>query len=239
MPPGVVGDYLWRPSAIANPASKLRHVTILLNAAMPPAQRGATPIDRWVMLLSMFSSLAEQMPEASLRVIAFDTDQQRELFRADDFKPEQMNELAHVANAKERWAVNYQVLQNPSGGWDLLRDLENGETHTTTPADTVVFLGVPNGRFDKMPSGMPGPDGSLRFFYLKYTRPVTLPQARGDLDPRQMAHMGLGNVAIPGATEQPDRIEQAVGHIGGKTIPISSPASFGKAIAAIQKPVSH
>ncbi len=111
-----------------------------------------------------------------MRVVAFDTAQQQEPFRKDDFTPEDINDVAHVANARQRWAVDYQVLQNPSGGWDLLRDLENKEIHAPSPADTVIFLGVPEGRFDKMPPGMPGPQAGPHFFYLKYGPPLALPR---------------------------------------------------------------
>ena len=239
MPPGTAGDFSWRPAATANAATKPRHVTMLLNAAMPmrPVTRGGLPVDQWGMLMSMLASLVEQMPEASLRVVAFDTAQQRELFRKDDFTPADINDVAHVANARQRWAVDYQALQNPSGGWDLLRDLEYKEIHAPSPADTVIFLGVSQLRFEKMPAGMPGPEPATRFFYLKYPPPFAIPQnvvvdggrAGGGRS------MGIPRLAPPGAADQPDLVEQSVRHLNGKIFVISTPADFSKALTTIER----
>lgn len=241
MPPGTAGDFSWRPTTVAKTVSESRHVTILLNAAMPVARRGGPPADRWGMLLSMLASLVEQMPEANLRVVAFDTEQQRELFRKDGFTAQDINDVAHLANAKERWAVDYQVLQNPSGGWDLVRDLETKEIHATVPSDTVIFMGVQQARFDKMPPGMPGPQSVPRFFYLKTPAPLTMLRnvvvngGRGG-GPESMGRgggLGIGALSPPGAADQPDLVEQSVRHLNGKIFVISSPANFSKALTSI------
>jgi hypothetical protein len=249
MPPGTVGDFSWRPPATANTVTKSRHVTILLNAAMPkvPVMKNGLPVDRWGMLLSMLASVVEQMPEASLRVVAFDTQQQRELFRKDDFTAKDMNDVEHVSDARERMAVDYQVLQNPAGGWDLLRDLENKEINAPSPADTVIFLGVPEGRFDKMPPGMPGPKTAPRFLYLKYGPTQAIPRygplgaAESGRGPTDAGYRKMGgatgprSLAPPGASaaDQPDLVEQSVKHLNGKIFVVSSPADFSKALATI------
>lgn len=239
MPPGTAGDFSWRPAATAKAVTKSRRVTILVNAAMPIARRGGPPTDRWGILLSMLSSLVEQIPEASVRLVAFDTAQQRELFRKDGFTPGDINDVAHVANANQRWAVDYQVLQKPSGGWDLLRDLENKEIHAPEPADTVIFLGVQQLRFDKMPPGMPGPESAPRFFYLKTPGAPAIPQnvvINGGRD-GSIRGMDTGRggllLAPPVAMNQPDLVEQSVRHLNGKILFISSPADFGKALTTI------
>ena len=240
MPPGAAGDFSWRPAATASAVTKSRHVTILLNAAMPIARRAGPPTDRWGMLLSVLASLVEQMPEASVRVVAFDTAQQRELFRKDDFTGADINDVAHVANARQRWAVDYQVLQNPSGGWDLLRDLENKEIHAAVPSATVIFLGVQQARFDKIPPGMPGPGPTPRFFYLKTPAPFAMPQnivtngPGGSMMPgMDKERAGPQTRTLPGAADQPDLVEQSVRHLNGKIFFISSPANFSKALTTI------
>jgi hypothetical protein len=234
MPPGTAGDFSWRPAETTKPAAESRHVTILLNAAMPIARRGGPPADRWGILLSMLASLVEQMPEASLRVVAFDTTQQKELFRKDDFTPQDINDVAHVATARERWAVDYQVLQNPSGGWDLLRDLEKKEIQARP--DTAIFLGVQQARFDKIPPGMPGPQSAPRFFYLKTPGPA-VPQNVVVNSGRMGSGRGGGGLtpalALPGAADQPDQIEQSVRRLNGKIFVISSPADFSKALTTV------
>ena len=241
MPPGTSGDFSWRPAATANALTKSRRVTVMLNAAMPVVRQVGPPTDRWEMVLSMLASLVEQMPDANVRVVAFDTTQQRELFRKDDFTAADINDVAHLANAKERWAVDYQVLQNPSGGWDLLRDLENKEINAMVPSDTVIFLGVQQARFDKMPPGMPGPQATPRFFYLKYPAPAVFPRnivvngGRGGGRAMGPDREGTSPLTLPGAADQPDLVEQSVRRLNGKTFFISSPANFSKALATIQR----
>ena len=248
MPPGTAGDFSWRPAATANNITQSRHVTILLNAAMPmrPVTRNGQPFDQWGMLMSMLASLVEQMPETSLRVIAFDTAQQRELFRKDDFTATDINDVAHVANARQRWAVDYQVLQNPDGGWDLLHDLEDKEIHAQSPSDTVIFLGIQQARVDKMPPGMPGPESTPRFFYLKTPMPPEMPQnlvSAGSIwsDPgapltalnRDLNIRGPRTRTLPDKANPPDLIDQSVKHLNGKNFVIYSPADFNKALATI------
>ena len=232
MPSGTAGDFSWRPAAAANAATKSRHVTILLNAAIPIAKGWPPPPrDQWETLMSMLASLVEQMPEASLRVVAFDTAQQKELFRKDDFTPDDINDVAHVVNARERWAVDYQVLQNPDGGWDLLRGLEDKEIHAS-PADAVIFLGVPQRRFDKLPPGMAGRQSTTRVFYLKY-RPVPPPNPRS---PRESDFRdAMQPLPPPNPADFQDLIDQSVGHLKGKIFVISRPPDFNKAIATIRR----
>lgn len=239
MPPGTVGDFSWRPAATGNGVAKSRHVTILLNATIPVGSFWFPPAtDQWGMLMSMLSSLVEEMPEASLRVVAFDTAQHEELFRKDDFTPEDINDVAHVVNAKERWTVGYQVLQNPDGEWDLLRSLEDKEIHSPSQADTVIFLGVPQGRFDKLAPGMLGPQAAPRVFYLKY-RPMRPPKPESARESHDIS--GPGEVATlqpippPNPADLQDLIDQSVGHLKGKTLVISLPSDFNKAIATIRR----
>jgi hypothetical protein len=248
MPPDTADDFSWRPMANANAVTKSRHVTILLNAATPIVARSAPPTDRWGMLMSMLASLVEQMPEASVRVVVFDTEQQREYFRKDDFTAADINDVAHVANARQRWAVDYQVLQNPDGGWDLLRDLENKEIHAPLPSDTVIFLGIQQARVDKIPPGMPGPESTPRFFYLKTPAPAQMPRnlvSAGSSwsDPgapntalnRDVNIRGPITRTLPDKADPPDLIDQSVRHLNGKNFVVYSPADFSKAFATIER----
>ena len=253
MPPGAVGDFSSRSTERPRAVTKSRHVTILLNAGMPVIRRGGQPGNSWGMLLSMLVSIMEQMPEATFRVVAFDTQQQQELFRKDDFTAEDMDDVARVVNAKQHWTVDYHSLQDPAGEWHLLRDLENKEINAPSPADTVIFLGVPEGRFDNVPPGMPGPKTALRFFYLKYGNPPPIFGSTTFAGNRIIPPAQGGAVLVPGAAEdreasrwtqnsvrptapradKPDCVEQSVRHLKGKIFLISSPANFSKALAAI------
>lgn len=250
MPPDTVVDLSSRSTGSSRTVTKSRQVTILLNAGYWPRNESAVvplsaPVIRqtggtansWGMLLSMVASVVEQMPEASVRVVVFDTEQQRELFRKDDFTLRDMNDVQRLANAKQHWTVDYHSLQDPAGGWHLLRDLENKEMNAPSPADTVIFLGVPPGRFDNMPPGMPGPKTGLRFFYLKYGPPPKLPfHATPDNPHNPESHPRTLQPLSPSSPEaKPDLIEQSVRHLKGKIFLILSPADFGKALAVIRR----
>lgn len=241
MRPGTVGDFSSRSAASAPAVTKSRRVTILLNAAMPVLRRAGQPSNSWGMLLSMLTSIMEQMPEAAFRVVAFDTEQQRELFRKDGFNAADMNDVARVSNAKQHWAVDYRTLQKPAGGWDLLRDLVNKELDAPSPAEAVIFLGVTFGRFENMPAGMPGPATAPRFFYLRYGNP----RMPGPGAMVEGTRIGVGTADVPttysiapraaNAADRQDLIELSVRRLKGKTFLISSPANFSKALAAIRR----
>jgi hypothetical protein len=255
MPPGAVGDFSSRSTERSKAANRSHQLTILLNAAKPTVRTGGQPGNPWGMLLSMLASMMEEMPKASFRVVAFDSQQERELFQKENFTAEDLNDLARVANAKQRWTVDYHSLQDPAGEWHFLRDLENKEINAPSPADTVIFLGVPEGRFDNMPAGMPGPKTALRFFYLKYGNPPPIYGSTTFAGNRVIPPSQGGARIVPGVAEErdaqsslqnwlapllptrdkPDFIEQSVRHLKGKIFLISSPANFSKALRAIER----
>ncbi len=146
---------------------------------------------------------------------------------------------------------DHGVLSNPSGERNLLGDLESKEIHATVPPDSVIFLGLPEMSSEKMPPGMPGPVRAPRFFYLKYTpvkrmAPPFPEKTSGSPDnvsmqnqgrPGRAGEMDASNsrepLALPGDPDQPDPIEQTVRHLNGKTLVVSSPAGFSKALATM------
>jgi hypothetical protein len=155
MPPGTVSDLSWSPAHTAG-GGYPRRITVLLNAALPVAPQAAgrateKPDDagvvagRWATVVNLFRSLLERLPAVAVRVVVFNLDQQRELFRQDGFTAEGINRVAHAADGLEQWAVDYRVLQNKMGAWDLLANLVAREMHAAPPSDEVVFLGLPGG----------------------------------------------------------------------------------------------
>ncbi len=256
MPPDTVGDLTWRTTPIAA-ASALnpRHVTVLLNAALPvnvqPGQmahpsRHVSSVAEWGTLLSMLASLLERLPGTSVRLVVFDADRQRELFRQDNFTVDQIDRIAHAADGMERWAVGYDSIRNPTGGWALLAGLENKEIHATHPPDAVVFLGLPWGWDEKPPRSahVATPRNPPHFLYLEY-RPYT-PASTGlgwlPPSPRSEVIAGRMDVQMPITrvpTEGPDGIAQMVQRLNGKTMMIYAPADLGKAIDTIGRALPH
>ena len=134
--------------------SNPRHVTVLLNSVLPvkpePGQDGASESPHLVRrsmgtLLSILESLPERMPATSVRLVVFDPDQQRELFRQDDFKVDEIHRIAHTADGIDQWAVGHSAIRTrwePEISSPTLRTRRFGQR---SPPDDVVFLGLPWG----------------------------------------------------------------------------------------------
>ncbi len=262
MPRGTVGDFSWHPES---PIAKItRHVTVLLNAAIPISGRMPSAGGQWATVLTILSSILEGLPEADVRLIVFNLDQQRELFVKDHFTTADFAAIVHIADTPSQWIVNSNSLQSPRGGWNLIRDLENNERHAVPSPDTIIFLGLPTASAEKMPPGLrrPSPGQSPRLFYLPYritaptarenltrlTAGAPLPGERGGCDPGSPCGSqsqlpatggggGRGRMASPvtdRGLEGPDPIKQFVQRAKGKTLVISSVDALSKAISEIK-----
>ncbi len=199
--------YSWegKSSDVGHSGSRL---TILLDAApMNPYSNKLRAWDR-AFLLGALTTLLRQTPAESVRLIAFNLDQQREIFRQDDFDRAGFAKLSDALSRLELGTVSYKVLEQKTGWAELLARLVNEQNTQPTSSDTVVFLG-PAGRISgKLPETMllPCGPGSPQFFYLEY-----FPMWR------------LGR-------EFPDAIHSAVRACNGKVLKIHSPGEFAEAI---------
>ena len=166
-----------------------------------------------MLLLGTLSSLLDRLPVRSVRLVVFNLDQQKELYREENFVPQSLNRVAQSIEAVELGRVDYRVLQNRGGHRELLAAMVNGELTAKEPSDVVLFLG-PMARFqDKVPSDeLEKPAGAMpRFYYLQY-RPN-----------------------FPQPATSPDVITQAVAKLKGKTLVIHSPGDFAKAIEQVER----
>src|SRR5262249_24438435 len=123
-----------------------------------------------VMLIGTLSSLLERVPTRSVRLVVFNLDQQKELYRQDDFHLDRLNQVGEAIRSLHFNLVDYRVLQTRNGHVALLADLVNQELRSETPSDVVLFLG-PTTRFtDKVPGdSLERPQGAgPRFFYFEY-----------------------------------------------------------------------
>jgi hypothetical protein len=246
MPPGTVGDLSWHPVSPGEDATaKSRRITILMNAALPLTKQAQPATGQWTGLLTILSSLLKGLPEANVRLVVFNLDQQQEILSQDGFTAADLSGIAHTGGAVVgRWKVEAEVLQNPSGGWDLLENLESREAHASPPPDTIVFLGLPAISKETIPLSMtrPRPANVPRFVYLRYrpagtsgNQPPIAEGARGG-EFGGGGGRGGGGYLPPGVTPEPaDPIEEAVQRVKGKTIVISSPDELSKAIADVHR----
>jgi hypothetical protein len=167
-----------------------------------------------MMLLGTLSSVLDRVPVRSVRLVVFNLDQQKELFRQESFVPQAMGQVARAIGGLELGLVDYGVLQNRGGHLDLLADLVNGELAAKEPSDVVLFLGPQARTSDKVPRDeLERPQiGGPRFFYFQY-RPAFF---------QQQATL-------------PDTINRAVSRLKGKTVVIRTPGEFAKAIDQIER----
>jgi hypothetical protein len=215
MPSHTVRGFSWfpPPEATRNPddAAPLR-LTVLLHAAPLSPRRTTLRAGDGLMLVGMLSSLLERLPTRSVRLVVFNLDQQKEVFRQEDFSPKALEQVAQSINDLQLGVVDYRVLQNRRGHIDVVAGLVNSEMHAKEPSDVVLFLG-PAARYwdDVPPQALDRTTGAgPRFFYFQY-RPYY----------RHTAGF-------------PDIIALALRKLRGKTAVIHSPGEFARAIEHVE-----
>lgn len=227
MPPGSVWEISLRGNrsrrAAADDVAPLR-LTILLHAApMFPRRTKLRPNDM-VTLMSTVSSLLDRVPTKNVRLVIFNLDQQRELYRQEGFTVNAMGRVMQSMTNLELGLVDVGVLQNQHGHLDMLSDLLNQELQSLSPSDVVLFLG-PLARYsDKLPqSAVPKGSGPAPHFFYFQVRPSF--------------HQGgpPGGPIGPPAPVLADSISSAISRVGGKTIVIHNPADFAKAIEKLER----
>jgi hypothetical protein len=186
-------------------------LTVLLHAAplYPRSLRFRTQ-DR-LLLVSSLASLLEALPARSVKVVVFNLDQQKELFRQDDLTPDSFDQVAQSTSNLQLQVVDYRVLQNRRGHISLLADLMKQELEAAQPSDKVIFLGPTSRFYDKVPDASldQHSTSSPQFFYFQY-KPYWGREA-----------------------DFPDSVAMAIRKVKGKTMLIHSPDEFARAIKEV------
>jgi hypothetical protein len=122
-------------------ASESTPITVLLNAA--PIFPWARKLRAWdrAFLLDSLSTVLRQLPYSSVRVVAFNLEQQQEIFRQNDFRQADMGKLSKALQELELGTIAYSVLERRMGWADLLLGLLRDEVQTKPSSKAVVFLG--------------------------------------------------------------------------------------------------
>jgi hypothetical protein len=216
MPPDTVWEIGLRGSRTlpqgTDDAASLRLTIFLHTAPLFPRRTRMRPNDM-VTLMSTVSSLLERVPARPVRLVLFNLEQQKELYRKDDFVLRDMAQVSQAMTNIELGLVDFQVLQNSRGHVDLLTDLVNRELEAQPPSDVVLFLGPETRFFERVPqASLEKPAGSgQQFFYFQI-----VPFVRQTATPA-------------------DTIKSALSRLGGKTILIHTPGEFAKAIERLEK----
>jgi len=180
----------------------------------------AIPLSRRVMsmrmsdqevLLGSLASLRAQMPGAQLKVVAFNLDQQKEIFRDPAFEEDGWDNLLAALETQQLCTVSYQVLAHGNGHIDFLNQLIGDEIHSAEPADAVIFLG-PTARQAGKPRLLTARPPGLgpQFFYFEY-KPYWYRNS-----------------------DFPDVVYHAIRALSGKTFRIHSPSDFASAMQALR-----
>ena len=213
LPPDTVAPMSPHPwDGTFSPSRTNLRVTILLDAA--PINPYALKLRAWdrAFLLDSLSSVLTKIHCNSVRLVAFNLDQQRELFRDDRFDKQGWMKLARDLRDLELGTVSFNILQNRQGWSDLLLQILNAEMTSPEPSDAVILLGPATRVSARIPSNMlPVRKASKpEFFYVDYY-PYWL---RG--------------------TEFPDTLARLTHDLGGSLLKIHSPGELAQAIKEIQ-----
>ena len=190
VPPGSVlpmGVRPW-PIKMVTDGKGLR-VTVLLDAApLNPRTPALRAWDR-AFLLESLSSLLKQIPCASVRLRAFNLDQQRELFRQDQFDDAGFLKLEDSLQTLELGTVSYRVLQQRQGWLEMLLSYAHEELIAADPSDVVIFLGPRTHYIEGIARAtLPGRETPKpHFYYLEYFpyfQHAHLPDVLGSLTKR-------------------------------------------------------
>ncbi len=246
MPAGSVAEIASPISGSPAAAPKIGCLTILLHAAPLSPRLSKLQASDVLMLAGSLSTLLSQLPARSVRLVVFNLEQQSVLLRKDNFTSAGIEDVTKAINEIQLGLVDYKTLQNAGGPNELLTSLIRAELQASEPSDEVVFLGPERRTVKPLPKDDFGNayPGAPRFYYVQYWQPServprrfgegnTVPPGMGrrnPLDPRVPAY---GTFPDPHST---DSIAQAVGHLKGSTMAVSTPADFAAAIRRMTPP---
>jgi hypothetical protein len=215
MPENTVWDVSLRGARLQRPpagdAAPVR-LSILVNAAPMFFRRTRLSTRDIGTLISAVSSLLERVTTSAVRLVVFNLDQQKELYRNDQFQLRNMPDVAQAMGAVELNTVDYQVLRNRRGHVDLVASLVNQELKRDPLSDFVLFLGPISRYMDGVPADSIERAGPTPRF-LNF----------------EIAPFVQADAALP------DLIHNAVSRAGGKTVTVRNPGEFAKAIARLER----
>ena len=219
IPKNTVTDYSLHglpPAAIQTDDAKAIRLTVLLHVAPISMRRTTMRSSDRMTLLSSLSTLLEHVPTRSVRFVAFNLEQQKEIFHSEQFARSSIDEVAKSIDELELGLVDIKVLQNRRGPVELLSEMLEHEAAAGDPSEVVLFLGPGTRFFDKLPQASlePATAASARFMFFQLH-----PLFRG------------GN---PPPANFPDSISQTISRLKGKTVHIRTPGDLARAMRQLE-----
>jgi len=261
MPPYTVSsiDADWSREPALDTGAKLNRITIFLHAA--PLIPGTSKLlaSDVVTAVDSLVALLEEIPARSVRLVVFNLDQERELYRNDGFTAHDLEQLTRVIDGVQLATVDYRVLQQPQRQAEMLRALIYREINEADRSDAVIFLGPDGPRGAREASGAtdaiaPG----QRFFFLQYQstapwfaegRVASKLGLSEDPRPSYPCQTGPCGTITPTQTapqpsttvpqlrmSDPGAIAFAIRKLKGRVLVVRTPADFAKAVDQIGRP---
>jgi hypothetical protein len=259
MPPNTVAP-LSTSSGGTAPATDgtLNRMTIFLHAApLIPGTSKLLPSDVLTVTGSL-AALLEQLPARSVRLVVFNLEQQKELYRTGGFTIRDLEQVTRVLDGLQLAMVDYHVLQHPQGQAEMLRALMHREVNEASRSDAVIFLG-PDG--SSSGSDVPGEADAIalgqRIVYLQYessepwfkvSRVTSSLGLTADprpkypcqswpcsIIPAQRTASSQAEVSTRTASER-GAIGVAIRRLKGRILVVRTPADFAKAVNQIDRP---
>jgi len=213
-------------------------VTILFDAA--PVSRKAPQLEAGDLsrLTDSLSSLITELDASAVRLIAFNLEQQKIVYKSDSFTLAKLDKLRSAITEVKTGLVSAAVLANPNGSRDLLAKLLDEEAGGPEHR-TVIFLGPHSRVQQSAKNGDPvSGEWANRLFYLEHKgelqHEMVMPQRRRGYGPMMDGRFGDRSPRGPVVAEFPDTIEQLVKQLKGKTFTIRTPKDYASAIVSIQ-----
>jgi len=164
------------------------------------------------MLLSSLLALLKQTSFTEVKLVAFNLDQQTELYHQERFDSQGWTKLVEAMHKLELGTVSYKVLQNRTGHADLLASLIDEELRADQPADVVLFLGPTARQSEKLRLAPAESDAAQPLFLYFEFKP----------------YWRRGN-------EFPDILDHLIRSASGKVFHIHSPREFVDALEKMEK----
>jgi len=179
-------------------------LTVFLNAYGQNGSAYLHAMDRAALLESLYTLLT-QLPCTSVKLIAFDLEDQRAIFSQDRFDARGFAALDRLLKRVNFSTISYRALQN--GAWSrFLADQVRSELASRQPADDIIFLGTWGSHpWEKLPQETIHKIelGNTHVFYFEL---------------------------FPFVGDVPDGIEQLTKDLHGTVFAIGSPDDFAQAI---------
>jgi hypothetical protein len=242
------------------PQQGLRRLTVFVDSQPIRITPGLFPPSDLAMLTGSLAALLRFIPAESARLVVFNLDQQKELFRSDSFQPAALPEVGKTLGATQSGTIDYGSLQ-PQMTAEFVAGLVNRELREPDPSDAVVFLGAAGQERYRIPPVMIVPGASHPpFFYLQLGRPRTsdaphtlrytpplgstfpTPDSRPNCGAPETGGPCMGGPPPPPSSpglllsSAPigDTISDSVAMLGGRTIAVNTPAELAKALEKVR-----